>query len=143
VAALVLLDTNVLSELMRPAPAAAVTDWIADQALETLCTAAPCQAEILAGIAVLPEGRRRDALAAAADGMFAEDFAGRVLPFDDPAARAYATLFAARQQAGRPAGTIDLMVAAIAHSQGAAVATRNGPDFSGCGIAVIDPWQAT
>ena len=138
-----LLDTNVLSELMRPAPAEAVTDWVASQALETLCTAAPCQAEILAGIAVLPEGRRRDALAAAADGMFAEDFAGRVLPFDDPAARAYATLFAARQQAGRPAGTIDLMVAAIAHSQGAAVATRNGPDFSGCGIAVIDPWQAT
>jgi predicted nucleic acid-binding protein len=143
VAALVLLDTNVLSELMRPAPTEAVTDWVASQALETLCTAAPCQAEILAGIAVLPEGRRRDALAAAADGMFAEDFAGRVLPFDDPAARAYATLFAARQQAGRPAGTIDLMVAAIARSQGAAVATRNGPDFAGCGIAVIDPWQAT
>jgi predicted nucleic acid-binding protein len=142
VAALVLLDTNVLSELMCPAPAEAVTDWVASQALETLCTAALCQAEILAGIAVLPEGRRRDTLAAAADGMFVEDFAGRVLPFDDQAARAYAALFAARKQAGRPAGTIDLMVAAIARSQGASVATRNGPDFAGCGIAVIDPWQA-
>jgi predicted nucleic acid-binding protein len=119
-----------------------VTEWVANQALETLCTAAPCQAEILAGIAVLPEGRRRDALTAAADGMFAEDFAGRILPFDDQASGAYAALFAARKQAGRPAGTIDLMVAAIARSQGAAVATRNGSDFSGCGIAVINPWQA-
>jgi hypothetical protein len=141
-AQMVLLDTNVLSELMRPAPTDAVTDWIAGQALETLCTAAPCQAEILAGIAVLPEGRRRDALAAAADGMFAEDFAGRILPFDDQAAGAYAALFAARQQAGRPTGTIDLMVAAIARSQGASVATRNGPDFAGFGLVVIDPWQA-
>lgn len=140
-AQLVLLDTNVLSELMRPAPAQAVLDWIAGQALATLCTAAPCQAEILAGIAVLPEGRRRADLAAAAEGMFAEDFAARILPFDAAAAAAYAALFAARRQAGRPIATIDLMVAAIAGARGARVVTRNVRDFSGCGIEVIDPWQ--
>jgi hypothetical protein len=137
-----LLDTNVLSELMRPQPAQPVADWVAGQALEALCTAAPCQAEILAGIAVLPEGRRRADLTVAADGMFADDFAGRVLPFDDQAATAYAALFAARKRAGRAASTIDLMVAAIARSQGATIVTRNVADFSGCGVDVIDPWQA-
>ena len=139
---LLLLDTNVLSELMRPAPAQAVLDWVAGQALDTLCTAAPCQAEILAGIAVLPEGRRHADLAAAAAGIFAEDFAGRVLPFDDQAATAYATLFAARRQAGLAVATVDLMAAAIARVHGARVVTRNVRDFAGCGVAVIDPWQA-
>ena len=119
-----------------------MADWIAGQPLAELCTAAPCQAEILAGIAVLPEGRRRADLAAAAEGMFAEDFAGRILPFDAAAATAYAALFAARRQAGRPVATIDLMVAAIAGARGARVVTRNVRDFSGCGIEVIDPWQA-
>lgn len=141
-AQLLLLDTNVLSELMRPAPAPAVLDWVAGQALETLVTAAPCQAEILAGIAVLPEGRRRADLDAAAAGMFAEDFSGRILPFDDQAATAYAMLFAARRQAGRPVATIDLMVAAIARAQGARVVTRNLRDFAGCGVDAIDPWGA-
>ena len=91
---------------------------------------------------MLPEGRRRADLAAAAEGMFAEDFAGRILPFDAAAAIAYAALFAARRQAGRPVATIDLMVAAIAGARGARVVTRNVRDFSGCGIEVIDPWQA-
>lgn len=103
----------------------------------------PCQAEILAGIAVLPEGRRRAALAAAAAAMFAEDFAERILPFDAAAAAAYAELFAARRQAGRPVATIDLMVTAIARARGASVVTRNVRDFSGCGVGVIDPWGAS
>lgn len=140
---MVLLDTNVLSALMQPSPPPAVTAWIATQPLETLFTAAPCQAEILAGIAILPSGRRRSALAAAAVAVFAEDFDDRVLPFDSLAAEAYADLFARRRQAGRPPATIDLMIAATAHVHGAAVATRNVEDFTDCGVAVIDPWQAS
>jgi predicted nucleic acid-binding protein len=136
-----LLDTNVLSELMRPDPGQEVAAWIASQALEALFTAAPCQAEILAGIAVLPEGRRRRELTAAAEAMFSDDFAARVLPFDAAAAVAYAALFAARRRAGRSTATIDLMIAAIAQTQGVSLVTRNVADFDGCSVAVIDPWQ--
>jgi predicted nucleic acid-binding protein len=136
-----LLDTNVLSAMMRPTPPQSVADWVSGQLLDVLFTTAPCQAEILAGIAVLPEGRRRADLDSAARAMFADDFASRVLPFDEAAALAYAELFAARQRAGRPAATIDLMIAAIARAKGAAVVTRNVTDFAGFGVSVIDPWQ--
>src|ERR1700750_1185673 len=97
-----LLDTNVLSAMMHTAPAPAVAAWVSGQATELLFTAAPCQAEILAGIAILPDGRRRAELETAARAMFADDFAARVLPSDSDAALAYAALFAARRQAGRP-----------------------------------------
>ena len=137
-----LLDTNVLSEMMRPNPSPEVAAWVAGQALEDLFTAAPCQAEILAGIAVLPEGRRRAELAAAAEAMFADDFAARILPFDAAAASAYAELFAARRRAGRPTHTLDLMIAAIARTRSAGLVTRNGVDFEGCALDLIDPWQA-
>jgi toxin FitB len=140
---MVLLDTNVLSELMRPAPAPAVATWVSGQPAERLFTATPCQAEILAGIAILPDSRRRAELAAAAEAMFADDFEGRLLPFDGAAALAYAELFATRRQAGRPTATIDLMIAAIARARGIGVVTRNVADFAGCGITVIDPWQPT
>jgi predicted nucleic acid-binding protein len=138
-----LLDTNVLSAMMRAQPATPVAAWISGQPIEALFTATPCQAEILAGIAILPEGRRRADLAAAAFAMFADDFDGRILPFDSDAARAYADLFAARRRAGRPAATLDLMIAAIARARGASVVTRNVVDFAGCDVTVIDPWQST
>lgn len=138
---MILLDTNVLSELMRSTPAKPVVDWVAGQTLEDLFTAAPCQAEILAGIAILPRGRRRNELATIAEGMFADDFADRILPFDTEAADSYVELFAVRKQTGHPTALIDLMIAAIALSQGASLATRNTADFSGCGVAVINPWQ--
>src|SRR4051794_8273734 len=136
-----LLDTNVLSAMMHPAPAPAVAAWVSGQPAARLFTAAPCQAEILGGIAILPDGHRRAALETAARAMFAEEFAARVLPFDSAAALAYAALFAARRQAGRPAATIDLLIAAIARAQGASVVTRNVADFQGFGVSVIDPWQ--
>ena len=135
-----LLDTNVLFAMMSPQPAAAAAAWVSGQPAEQLFTAAPCQAEILAGIAVLPEGHRRADLKAAVRAMFADDFEGRVLPFDSAAALAYAGLFAVRRRAGRPAATIDLMIAAIARSRSASLVTRNVADFAGCGISVIDPW---
>ena len=136
-----LLDTNILSAMMRPEPAPALAAWIAAQAMDTLFTAAICQAEILAGLAVMPPGRRRHALEAAAHAMFEEEFAGRVLPFNAAAAQVYADLFAARRQFGHPSSMPDLMIAAIARANDAIVVTRDSGGFAGCGLTVIDPWS--
>jgi predicted nucleic acid-binding protein len=137
------LDTNVLSEAMKPAPSSAVASWLRKQPLRSLFTAAICQAEVLAGIAVLPAGRRRAELEALATGVFNEDFHERVLPFDGRAAAVYAQLFAGRRQMGRPIATADLIVAATAHVHDAAVVTRDAGGFEGCGLTVIDPWTAS
>jgi predicted nucleic acid-binding protein len=137
-----ILDTNVLSNAMAAQPAPAVAAWIAGQPPELLFTASICQAEILSGIAILPESRRRASLQAAADAMFRDDFAGRVLPFDGEAAIAYAEVFSARRRAGRPAATADLMIAAIARTKGASVVTRDLGDFEACGLTLIDPWRS-
>ena len=135
-----LLDTNVLSTMMSAAPTKEVVAWVSGQPAEFLFTTTVCQAEILSGLAIMPEGRRRLDLEAAARAMFAEDFEGRVLPFDMEAAVAYADIFAARRRAGRPAATVDLMIAAIARSQGVTVVTRNVADFEACGVAIVNPW---
>src|SRR5208337_2213620 len=111
-----------------------VAAWVSGQPVELLFTASVCQAEILAGLAVMPEGRRRRDLEVAARAMFLEDFEGRVLPFDTAAAVAYADIFAARQRTGRPVATVDLMIAAVARSQAATVVTRNVADFDACGV---------
>ena len=137
-----LLDTNVLSETMKPRPAAAIASWMRAQPLRSLFTAAVCQAEILAGIAVLPPGRRRVELEAMAQAIFSQDFDGRVLPFDAQAATAYAELFAIRRQRGRPIETPDLIVAATAHAHDAAIVTRDVGGFEGCGLTLINPWDA-
>ena len=136
------LDTNVLSAMMGARPVPEVAAWIAGQPEDALFTAAICQAEILAGLAVMPEGRRRSALETAARAIFTDDFGGRVLPFDRAAAEAYADIFAARRRAGRPAAPLDLMIAAVARASGASVVTRDIGGFENCGVAVIDPWQA-
>jgi toxin FitB len=133
-------DTNILPAMMSAKPVREVAAWVSGQPAETLFTAAVCQAEILAGLAIMPEGRRRLDLEAAARAMFDEDFAGRVLPFDTGAAVACADIFAARRRAGRPTATVDLMIASIALSQGASVVTRNVVDFEECGAAIVNPW---
>jgi predicted nucleic acid-binding protein len=138
-----LLDTNVLSALMTGDPVPEVAAWISAQPVERLFTAAVCQAEVLSGLAVMPEGRRRFALEAAVRAMFLDDFEGRALPFDRNAADAYAVMFAARKRAGRPVTTIDLMIAAIARSLGFSVVTRNVAAFDGFGVGVVDPWNVT
>jgi predicted nucleic acid-binding protein len=135
-----ILDTNVLSAMMSAAPAPEVASWIAGKPIEQLFTVSVCEAEILSGLAIMPEGRRRQALQAAAQAMFQEDFDGRVLSFDRDAAAAYAELFAARREIGRPTATLDLMIAAVARSHGAEVVTRDSGGFEGCGLTVIDPW---
>jgi toxin FitB len=116
-----LLDTNVLSAVMGSRPAPKVADWMGARPPDLLFTASVCQAEILSGIAVLPQGRRRAGLEMAALAMFREDFAGRILAFDSEAAVIYAELFAARRSAGRPAATADLMIASIARARGVSV----------------------
>jgi predicted nucleic acid-binding protein len=135
-----LLDTNVLSALMSARPPAEVAAWMRAQREDLLFTASVCQAEIFAGLAILPEGRRRDALETAARAMFRDDFAGRILSFDAETAEAYAEVFAARRRSGRSAAAIDIMIAAIARVHGASVVTRNVADFEGCGAAIVNPW---
>lgn len=136
------LDTNVLSAMMRPRPVPEVAAWIDSQDEDLLFTTAISQAEILSGIAIMADGRRRLDLATAAQAIFAEDFTGRVLPFDGEAALAYAELFAVRRRSGRPAATLDLMIAAVARSHGAGVVTRDASGFKGCGLTLINPWKA-
>ncbi|MDP4025814.1 type II toxin-antitoxin system VapC family toxin [Methylobacterium sp. NEAU 140] len=139
---MIVLDTNVVSELMRPDPDAGVVAWIAAQPRDSLYTTSVTRAEILYGIAVLPAGRRRDRLAALVDAMFAEDFAGRVLPFDAAAAPHYARIVSGRRSAGAPIDGFDALIAAITRMAGADIATRDAGGFADCGLTIIDPWQA-
>ena len=137
---MIILDTNVLSELMRPLPNVDVLAWMAAQPRPSLFTTTLTEAELRLGIELVSEGARRARLAVAVEGVFHEDLAGAVLPFDRAAARSYALIVAARRRSGRPISPIDAQVAAIAVSRGAAVATRNVVDFTGCGCEVINPW---
>ena len=137
---MILLDTNVLSELMRPVPSPDVETWLSAQPPAGMFISAITEAELRYGLALLPGGQRQQRLVAQAEAMFAEDFDGRILPFDHAAAGAYATIAAARRRAGRPISLADAQIAAIAASRGAAIATRNVSDFAECGIAVVDPW---
>lgn len=139
---MIVLDTNVLSELLRPAPEPRVLTWLAEQPRASLFTTAVTQGEILYGIRLLPDGQRRRKLADAALAIFNEDFAGRVLSFDGDAADAYAEIGASRRAAGRAISQFDAMIAAMTRSRGACLATRNVKDFKDCGIDVVNPWAA-
>lgn len=138
---MIVLDTNVLSELLRSVPDAGVMSWLAAQPRSALFTTTVSRAEIFYGVRVLPEGARKQALLAATRAIFDEDFAGQVLSFDNDAADAYAEIAASRRSAGKPISQFDAMIAAAARSRGASLATRNVKDFVDCGIAVIDPWK--
>jgi predicted nucleic acid-binding protein len=137
-----ILDTNVLSELMKPAPHAGVVAWVAAQPAASLYTTSITQAEILHGVMLLPQGRRRRALEGAATLMFAEDFGGRILGFGAEAAPHYAEIAADRRRAGRPISHFDAQIAAIARGTGGTLVTRNVADFAGCRIRVVNPWAA-
>lgn len=137
---MIVLDTNVLSEALKPLPSGVVLDWLAAQEPSSVFITTITQAEVLYGVEVLPVGKRRTQLLAAVEKTFVEEFESRILPFDEDAAHAFARIVAARNAAGRPIAQFDAMIAAIARSQNAAVATRNVPDFERCGIQVINPW---
>jgi len=135
----ILLDTNVISELVKPLPDRTVTDFLRREAAETLFTAAVCEAEIHYGLARMPAGRRRNELADRIAAFRSAAFPGRILPFDSACAARYGEIRAAREAAGQPIAVEDAMIAATARAYGAIVATRNVRDFANCGIQVIDP----
>ena len=137
---MILLDTNVLSELMQPDPAGMVDRWFSAQPEASVFTSAISAAELRLGAALLPAGKRRVALAAQIAEMLEQEFGGRILSFDSSAAIEYAAIASSRRRNGRPMSDADAQIAAIVRSVGASLATRNVRDFEGCGIAVIDPW---
>ncbi len=139
---MIVLDTNVVSELMRPNRSPNVLKWVSKQVPAELFTTAVTEAEVFYGIELISKGRRRDELLREAEGMFGEDFVGRVLIFDSDAARAYSRILARRRSAGRPMSHADAQIAAITQVQGAALATRDVRDFANCDIRVIDPWNS-
>ena len=137
-----LLDSNVVSELLRPSPEPVVEDWVGDRRATDLYFSAISEAELRYGVAILPAGRRQTALASAIEAILREDFVDRILPFDSDAAREYADIAAARRAAGRHFAPADCQIAAIARSRGMAVATRNVRDFEDIEVEVVDPWTA-
>jgi len=136
---MILLDTNVVSEAMKPAPHPSVRAWLDDQAIETLYLSSVTVAELLFGIGALPAGRRKDALAHVLDGMLTM-FQGRVLPFDEHAARCHADIAIAARMAGKGLPTPDGYIAAVAASRRFSVASRDTAPFLAAGVRVIDPW---
>lgn len=138
---MIVLDTNVLSELMRPVPEPRVVDWLDAQETTSVAITAITVAEILYGIERLADGRRKRSLAAAAAAMFEEDFAGRILAFDGEAAIHYAERVAAGEQAGRAVHMADAQIAAICLRHQAALATRNVRDFESLGVKLVNPWE--
>lgn len=139
---MIIVDTNVISELMRPAPEPKVAQWLSAQDGLSIYLTAISEAELRYGLAIMENGKRRAALIDAVDCILREDLSGRILPFDSKAALSYATIAAARRAAGRPISQADCQIAAIAHARGASVATRNTPDFEDCQIDLINPWTA-
>ena len=137
---MIVLDTNVVSELMRDEPRAEVLVWLDGRPSRELFVTAVTEAEVRAGIAFLPAGERRRGIAEAADRLLGGLFAGRVLPFDSGAARVYTEVAAARRTAGRPVSLADGQIAAIARSRGMALATRNVRDFADTGVDLVNPW---
>lgn len=138
---MIVLDTNVVSEAMKPEPDPAVRDWLDEQAAETLYISSVTVAELLFGLGSLPDGRRKQKLAKALDGMLPL-FEGRILAFDTDAARHYADLAVAARKAGKGFPTPDGYIAAIVTAHGFTVATRDFSAFDAAGVPVIDPWTA-
>lgn len=135
-----LLDTNVLSELLRPQPDEGVCRWLNAQDEQQLYVCSVTQAEMLLGVALMPDGRRKTALQTQVEILLNQDFAGRMLAFDSSAAQAYAPLVMARRQMGRPIAQADAQIAAVAAAHGLTVATRNQKDFEGVGVPLLNPW---
>jgi predicted nucleic acid-binding protein len=143
ISGITILDTNVVSEPMRPSPSATVLSWWSQQPAGTLFITSVTVAEILYGIEILPQDKRRAGLVAGAEQMFGKVLAGRILPFDEDAARAFPEIAARRRARGRPITDLDAQIAAIASCRGAILATRDTADFEGCGVRLVNPWAAS
>jgi len=138
---MILLDTNIVAEMMKAAPAPQVVTWLNDQEASTLFLTTPTLGEIAYGLQILPPGRRRRQLEEGFERLLSEAFAGRILPFDEAAARRYGEVMGRRKELGRPLAILDGQIASIAWSQGFAVATRNVRDFVDCGVEVLNPFE--
>lgn len=136
-----LLDTNVISEMIRPRPEPIVSAWLDKQPPEELWTASVVIAELFSGIDMMPAGRKQNTLRAAVEGMIAEDFLGQILDFDLRSARQYGQILAIRRKMGRPIREFDAQIAAIARVHDATLITRDRNGFASCGLTVIDPWS--
>jgi toxin FitB len=138
---MIVLDTNVLSEILRVKPDERVLDWIDSVVSDQLSTTAITAAELLYGVGRLPEGRRRTGLTDAVVALLTEDFDGRIEPFDASAATCYAAVVTGRETVGRPICPPDAQIAAICRKLSAPLATRNTRDFEACGIEIFNPWD--
>ena len=138
---MIVLDTNVISELIRPAPERSVLEWLDSQNSADIVTTAITAAELCAGVSLMPAGRRRDDVSSAVDRLLSQTFDRMVLPFDVDCAPAYALVVSARKAAGQPVSTADAQIAAICRTHAAALATRNTKDFLGIDIDVVNPWR--
>jgi len=138
---MILLDTNVLSELMKPRPDPAVLGWIDSQNPDDLWTSTIVVAEILSGLELMPSGKRQVELRAKAELMFSEALGGRILTLDLAAAQAYGSVQKIRKAARKPVDEMDALIAAIAFANGASLATRNITHFEDCGIRLLNPWK--
>lgn len=137
---MIVVDTNVLSELARPRPDAAVMAWLDALPSTEVATTAITLAELLYGVTRLPRGRRRTELGIAVAALVREDLGGRVLPFAAESSDHYAEIVSARERLGRPISVLDAQIAAVCRAHHASVATRNTRDFEHTGVEVLDPW---
>jgi toxin FitB len=138
---MIILDTNVVSELMRPTPSPAIPKSLSSYSAEELHTTSITLAEILYGIEVLPAGKRKRDLLAGAERLFQFVLEGRILSFDEPAAQRFSQISADRRKRGRPISELDAQIAAIVRVHNATLATRNTADFDGCGVRLVNPWE--
>jgi toxin FitB len=138
---MIILDTNVVSEVMRSPSTGQVKSWVEAQPAESLGTTAITVAEILDGVRRLPAGKRQTALQMRFYEFLDMGFGSNIFPFDFAAADAYASILVERRRIGRPMGPLDAMIAGIARSRGADIATRDATGFEGCGFRVINPWD--
>lgn len=138
---MIILDTNVVAELMRPSPEPRVLRWFSGQTSEDLHVTAVTMSEILYGIELIAAARRRDVVRSAAEKMFEEVFADRILTFEDRAARAFSQIASSRRRQGKPMTEFDAQIAAITRVHGATLATRNPYVFEGCGVRLVNPWE--
>ncbi|HZR66030.1 MAG TPA: type II toxin-antitoxin system VapC family toxin [Terriglobales bacterium] len=137
---MIILDTNVVSELMRSVPSPVVLQSLSSYPANEVCSSTVTLAEILYGIELLPAGKRKNELLAGAERLFGVVLANRILSFDEPAAQRFSHIAADRRRRGKPISELDAQIAAIAHVHGATLATRNISDFEGCGIRLVNPW---
>jgi predicted nucleic acid-binding protein len=138
---MIVIDTNVLSETLKPSPSDVVLGWLASQEPMAVFITTITQAEVLYGVEALPAGKRRTRLHGAIENLFASAFQGRILSFDEDSARVFPKIVANREALGRPISQFDAMIASICRARRAAIATRNVDDFAHCGVPIINPWN--